>query len=97
MSQWYNFTTFDIIGDLDFGEPFECLRESQYHPWVKIVFVSMKVMVLSRPLLLYRFSLAPIVERLLPKRTTKMREGSFALATNKVRRRLETKVERPDL
>ncbi|KAF4761614.1 hypothetical protein N7455_002375 [Penicillium solitum] len=95
MSQWYNFTTFDIIGDLAFGEPFDCLRESQYHPWVKIVFVSMKVMALSRPLLVYPF-LAPIVRRLLPKRLTKMREKSFALATNKVHRRLETKVERPD-
>ncbi|OQD86411.1 hypothetical protein PENSOL_c089G10807 [Penicillium solitum] len=95
MSQWYNFTTFDIIGDLAFGEPFDCLRESQYHPWVKIVFVSMKVMALSRPLLVYPF-LAPIVKRLLPKRLTKMREESFALATDKVHRRLETKVERPD-
>ncbi|KAJ5384673.1 hypothetical protein N7517_002584 [Penicillium concentricum] len=95
MSQWYNFTTFDIIGDLAFGEPFDCLRESQYHPWVKMVFVSMKVMALSRPLLVYPF-LAPIVRMLLPKRLKKMREDSFALATNKVHRRLEAKVERPD-
>ncbi|KXG47021.1 Cytochrome P450 [Penicillium griseofulvum] len=95
MSQWYNFTTFDIIGDLAFGEPFDCLRESQYHPWVKVVFVSMKVLALSRPLLVYPF-LAPIVRMLLPKRLTKMREDSFALASNKVHRRLEAKVERPD-
>jgi hypothetical protein len=40
MSQWYNFTTFDIIGDLAFGEPFDCLKDSQYHPWVEMVFVS---------------------------------------------------------
>ncbi|CAI7598546.1 unnamed protein product [Penicillium glandicola] len=95
MSQWYNFTTFDIIGDLAFGEPFDCLRESQYHPWVKMVFVSIKVISLSRPLLVYPF-LAPIVRRILPKRLSKMREDSFALATSKVHRRLETKVERPD-
>lgn len=25
--KWYNFTTFDIIGDLAFGEPFGCLDE----------------------------------------------------------------------
>ncbi|KAJ5960262.1 Cytochrome monooxygenase lcsI [Penicillium vulpinum] len=95
MSRWYNFTTFDIIGDLAFGEPFDCLRESQYHPWVKMVFVSTKVVALSRPLLVYPF-LAPIFRRFLPKKLAKMRAESFELATDKVHRRLETKVERPD-
>lgn len=27
MVSWYNFCTFDIIGDLSFGEPFGCLQE----------------------------------------------------------------------
>jgi hypothetical protein len=27
MVSWFNFCTFDIIGDLSFGEPFGCLRE----------------------------------------------------------------------
>jgi cytochrome P450 len=27
MVSWYNFCTFDIIGDLSFGEPFGCLNE----------------------------------------------------------------------
>lgn len=30
---WMNFTTFDIIGDLIFSEPFACLDTSNYHPW----------------------------------------------------------------
>jgi cytochrome P450 len=30
---WYNFTTFDIIGDLYFGESFHCLESSQYNEW----------------------------------------------------------------
>ena len=29
MCDWYNFTTFDIIGDMAFGEPFGCLRDGQ--------------------------------------------------------------------
>jgi cytochrome P450 len=95
MSQWYNFTTFDIIGDLAFGEPFDCLKDSQYHPWVKMVFVSMKVLALQRPLAVYPF-LAPIVRALMPKRLAKMREEHFALTTEKVHRRLETTTERPD-
>jgi cytochrome P450 len=29
MVSWFNFCTFDIIGDLSFGEPFGCLREGK--------------------------------------------------------------------
>jgi cytochrome P450 len=31
---WYNWTTFDVIGDLSFGESFHCLEESRSHPFV---------------------------------------------------------------
>ncbi|KAK7409281.1 hypothetical protein QQX98_008521 [Neonectria punicea] len=39
---WYNYTTFDIIGDLAFGEPFGCLSSSTMHPWVQMVFQNTK-------------------------------------------------------
>jgi cytochrome P450 len=29
MVSWFNFCTFDIIGDLSFGEPFGCLEEGE--------------------------------------------------------------------
>ncbi|KAG9190207.1 averantin hydroxylase [Alternaria panax] len=35
---WYNYTTFDIISDLTFGEPLYCLRDSVKHNWVSITF-----------------------------------------------------------
>ncbi|KAK0629419.1 cytochrome P450 [Bombardia bombarda] len=38
--KWFNWTTFDIIGDLSFGAPFDCLQTSSYHPWVTTVFNS---------------------------------------------------------
>lgn len=38
LTAWYNFTTFDIIGDLAFGEPFGCLEQSEYHAWVRPIF-----------------------------------------------------------
>ncbi|KXJ87451.1 cytochrome P450 [Microdochium bolleyi] len=37
---WYNFTTFDLIGDLSFGKPFGMLERGVYHPWVKMIFES---------------------------------------------------------
>lgn len=33
--EWYSFATFDIIGDLLFGESFHALETSEHHPWVK--------------------------------------------------------------
>ncbi|KAI1753600.1 cytochrome P450 [Xylaria castorea] len=39
LREWYNYTTFDIIGDLSFGVDggFGCLANSDYHPWVKLI------------------------------------------------------------
>ena len=39
MLDWYTWTTFDIIGDLSFGVEggFGCLRETNDHPWVKLI------------------------------------------------------------
>ncbi|KAL7928659.1 cytochrome P450, partial [Trichoderma chlorosporum] len=31
---WFNFTTFDIIGHLTYSESFHCLENKGYHPWV---------------------------------------------------------------
>jgi cytochrome P450 len=38
ISDWYNFTTFDIIGDLAFGQPFGCLEGSAYDRWIQSIF-----------------------------------------------------------
>lgn len=38
MTRWYNYTTFDIIGELAFGDAFGCLQNSQYHFWVSVIF-----------------------------------------------------------
>lgn len=36
--EWFNFTTFDMFGDLAFAESFECLNNSQYHAWIAVLF-----------------------------------------------------------
>ena len=38
MVRWYNFTTFDIIGDLALGRPFGALEQRDYHVWIKNIF-----------------------------------------------------------
>lgn len=38
MSKWFNFTTFDLIGNLVMGESYHCLEDADYHPWVRPIF-----------------------------------------------------------
>lgn len=38
MTAWFNFMTFDIIGDMAFGDHFGSLESGQWHPWVDIIF-----------------------------------------------------------
>lgn len=42
MNKWMNWTTFDLIGDIAFGESFGCLRDGGYHPWVALICGSVK-------------------------------------------------------
>jgi cytochrome P450 len=93
MTSWYNYTTFDIIGDLAFGEPFNCLQDSHCHPWVKAVFPSLKGAVLLRPFLLLPKQLGSI---LVPQWLKKMRDANFIFAKEKVNHRLSIQTTRPD-
>ena len=40
--EWYIWTTFDLIGDLSFGEPFNCLEIASFTEWVALVFNAFK-------------------------------------------------------
>jgi cytochrome P450 len=35
MVKMYNFTTFDVMGDLTFGESLHMLDKTEYDPWVR--------------------------------------------------------------
>jgi cytochrome P450 len=40
--KWFNFIAFDVIGDLTFAESFGCLETGDYHPWIAVIFASVK-------------------------------------------------------
>jgi cytochrome P450 len=44
MVQEYNFTTFDIIGDFAFGEPFHMLKTRKDHPFIGILFGGTRIL-----------------------------------------------------
>ncbi|WYZ42535.1 hypothetical protein EsH8_VI_000234 [Colletotrichum jinshuiense] len=95
MVAWYNWTTFDVIGDLAFGEPFHCLEQSNYHPWVKLIFDSIKAGAYKSNVRRY-----PLVESILmnfiPTNLKNQREKHLALTHEKVSQRLSAQTSRPD-
>ncbi len=42
LTEWYGFTSFDVIGDLLFGESFHSLEDLKHHPWVTAIFQGLK-------------------------------------------------------
>jgi len=48
MTAWLNFTSFDIIGDLTFGESFGALEKGEEHWWMSMIFNGFKMGVLVR-------------------------------------------------
>lgn len=41
--RWFNFITFDVIGDLALGQPFGCVETGEYHFWVTNIFQGIKI------------------------------------------------------
>ncbi|KAI3259002.1 hypothetical protein CBS147309_7676 [Penicillium roqueforti] len=95
MVAWYNFTTFDIIGDLAFGEPFDCLKNSDYHQWVSIIFSSLKYGAYAN--VSRRFPGSKyILPYITPKYVLSQRNTHLALTEEKVQSRIAKSNERPD-
>lgn len=98
MVQWFNFVTFDIIGDLAFGEPFGCL-ENGATDWLaklnQIEEAQMQFRIIQHIPLLSRFA-RQIVNAMVPSDAVKGSEGHRKLTEEKVRRRVDNNVSRPD-
>jgi hypothetical protein len=95
---WYNFTTFDIIGDLTFGESFGGLKDGVYHGWITIIFSYVKGSLLGTTVirLLPKF-LIKIGPYLIPAYLRRKIKAFRALTKDKLMRRLDMKEYRPDL
>ncbi|GME23362.1 putative cytochrome p450 monooxygenase protein [Neofusicoccum parvum] len=93
---WYNFTTFDVIGDLAFGEAFGCLERSDYHPWVKAMFDMAKGGVVMQSASFFP-GLTELLLGLLPEKAKRAREEHQLLTRAKLERRIALGKDRPDL
>lgn len=50
MTKWFEWVTFDIIGDLAMGESCECVKRSASHPFVDKIVDTIKVLPLNQAL-----------------------------------------------
>jgi cytochrome P450 len=96
LSDWYNYTTFDIIGDLAFGEPFGCLETSAYHAWVKGIMNSGRFSTMLQSLSFYP-SFRNLLLHMIPKSLRDAHETHKRLTREKMVRRMQVAKDRPDL
>ncbi|KAL8643780.1 MAG: hypothetical protein Q9226_008126 [Calogaya cf. arnoldii] len=65
MVQWFNFTTFDIVGDLALGSSFGNLEKARYDGWISVIFPQFKLAALA---VTFRFfGLDKALKAMLPK------------------------------
>ncbi|KAK4184282.1 Isotrichodermin C-15 hydroxylase [Podospora australis] len=96
LAAWYNFTTFDVIGDLAFGESFGCLESEDYHPWVKAIFSVARAGVMFQSVAHFPLLFSMLL-KMIPARFMEERAEHMEMAMAKLKRRMETTKPRSDL
>ncbi|KAE9366288.1 cytochrome P450, partial [Stipitochalara longipes BDJ] len=95
MVAWFNWTTFDLIGDLTFDRSFDCLENEAYHEWIPFVFGGIKAVLILGELRRY-----PLVMRLLlwlfRKQLISSREKGAQFTKERVDHRISSATDRLD-
>lgn len=97
LTKWYNFLTFDIIGDLCFGESFGALESGEYHVWMANLFGGVKyarflsIAAFYEPLLTIMNGLIRVIPAV-----AKAKVEHKEFCENRTQTRLDLKTERKD-
>lgn len=96
MTMWYNLFSFDVMGDVGYGESFDCLETSAYHPWIALLFNSVRAaswIAAARYYPLLNWALFKCI----PQSLLEKQREHFQVIVDKVDRRLNFEVPRPDV
>ncbi|KAJ4117491.1 hypothetical protein NW768_010854 [Fusarium equiseti] len=96
MSQLLNFTTFDVMAELCFGENLNLLAQNEYSPWVKSIFESLTMLPIASIINYYPVFNA-LFTRFEPKSVTQQRVTHCQHSAERVDRRLERGSDQPDV
>jgi cytochrome P450 len=95
LQRWFNYFTFDLSGDLSFGESFDCLKNGKAHSWVEIAQDFGKGLALIASINQY-----PPIDKLLryiiPKKILQRSRDHREISSAKARKRLALDTNRPD-
>jgi len=96
MVSYYNFTTFDVMSDLTFGEPLYMLENLEYAPSVRLIVDSIKNIgrFIAIGQLPFMSSLLP---KLIPASARRLQRENEKFASDRVDRRLARESGPPDL
>ncbi|KAE8310481.1 cytochrome P450 [Aspergillus transmontanensis] len=87
LTLWFNWATFDIIGDLAFGDSFGCLDNVQTHPWIASIQGNVKLIPILNGLRRYR--LDGLLRLLGSRKLLEQRRRNAQFTTDQVDRRLQ--------
>ena len=93
--EWLNFTTFDVAGDLCFGESFDNLENGKAHPWVEVSYDFGKGLALIAAVNFYP-PLDKLLRLVIPKQIMQRTTDHIAMSRAKVMKRLSIDSDRPD-
>lgn len=93
--RFYNYTTFDIMADLTFGEPLGLLKEANYVPWVKAFFGNVKALTLIGVVKRWPM-LDGILQKFIPKELKEQKKQHIRFSAERVDKRMQRKTDRPD-
>lgn len=95
MSMWYNFTTFDLIGDLAFAHSFGMTENAELHPWVKITFDYIKMMEFMRLTRIFP-SVEKVLHYFIPQSLKDVRTNHAKWSAEKAQARVQMNTDRQD-
>lgn len=95
MTDWLNFFTIDVIGDLAFGESFGCLESGEYHLWIRTLFSYLKGRSLAAAPRYYP-SIEYLLQKLIPKSVLEGQRCHSQYLNEKINHHFGSKTSRPD-
>ena len=95
MLKWFNYTTFDIIGDLFWSSSFDCLNKVRYHPWLQITQQFKTVMIMTT--VKFYPPLDSILQMIIARAAMRPLMEIWRTTEQKLAQRMATIVKRPDI
>ncbi|KAK5712560.1 hypothetical protein LTR17_017941 [Elasticomyces elasticus] len=91
VTNWFAYTTFDIIGDLALGKPFGCLENADFRFWVPLISDSIKagaIEQVTRRLATIGSPLQRVLQWCIPKSITETRRKHLEYSREKIMARI---------